>query len=357
MKIPKARKLPSGAWFIQLRLDGQSVPVTEDTEKECIRKAELIKAEWRNGKKIKEKTALTLSEAIDEYIAERDAVLSPLTVRGYDRIKKNRFPSIMGKQVDELAQMSDAEWQRIINTEAKTISPKTLKNSYNFIKSVIEHKTGVKLRSPNLPQLIDPNTAYLKPDEIRIFVSDCVGRPQSVPMLLALSSMRISEIDALDWKDIPPDPDFIRVQGAKVRDKDNNWVTKSTAKNQTSIRNVPILIPELKAEIERCRKPEGPVLTCSQNNLRLMIDRVCKRNNITRVTPHGLRHSFASLSYHLGMPEKICQEIGGWADSKTMHKIYTHIAQADIERYQSEIYKFYSKDENANENANEEAAT
>lgn len=58
---------------------------------------------------------------------------------------------------------------------------------------------------------------------------------------------------------------------------------------------------------------------------------------------HGLRHSFASLAYHLHMPERIAMEIGGWSDSGTMHKIYTHIAQSDIKRYQAAMGNFYGK--------------
>ena len=42
------------------------------------------------------------------------------------------------------------------------------------------------------------------------------------------------------------------------------------------------------------------------------------------------------------MPEKIAMEIGGWADATTMHKIYTHIARADIKRYQTAMTQFYS---------------
>ena len=45
MKIPKARKLPSGTWHIQLRLGGESITVNARTEKECVRQAQIIKAE------------------------------------------------------------------------------------------------------------------------------------------------------------------------------------------------------------------------------------------------------------------------------------------------------------------------
>ena len=35
MKVPKARQLDSGTWFIQLRLAGVSIPVTGETEAEA----------------------------------------------------------------------------------------------------------------------------------------------------------------------------------------------------------------------------------------------------------------------------------------------------------------------------------
>ena len=91
-----------------------------------------------------------------------------------------------------------------------------------------------------------------------------------------------------------------------------------------------------------CMDWGGPVLTIRQNNLREGINRVCERNGLPRVGIHGLRHSFASLAYHLQMPEKIAMEIGGWADMSTMHKIYTHIAQSDIERYKTKLADFYN---------------
>ncbi len=58
---------------------------------------------------------------------------------------------------------------------------------------------------------------------------------------------------------------------------------------------------------------------------------------------HGLRHSFASLAYHLNMPEKVAMQIGGWSDRETMSKIYTHLAQMDISKYETQMTDFYKK--------------
>lgn len=80
--------MKSGSWFIQLRLDGESIPVTARTEKGCTRQAQYLKAEYKAGKRRSpdpaETKLPTLGEAIDAYIAKRDAVLSPSTIRGYN---------------------------------------------------------------------------------------------------------------------------------------------------------------------------------------------------------------------------------------------------------------------------------
>ena len=69
--------------------------------------------------------------------------------------------------------------------------------------------------------------------------------------------------------------------------------------------------------------------------------------SLPMVGTHGLRHSFASLAYYLEVPEKVTMEIGGWADDQTMRRIYTHIAQADVKRYEQAFSGFF-----ANKNAN-----
>ena len=71
------------------------------------------------------------------------------------------------------------------------------------------------------------------------------------------------------------------------------------------------------------------------------INQVCRENGLPEVGVHGLRHSFASLAYHLKMPEKITMEIGGWANLGTMRNIYTHIAQRDREKYSSSFLDFF----------------
>lgn len=360
MKIPKARKLPSGSWFIQMRLGGESISVTDIDKKKCEREAMRLKAEYQAGKRTAKKDeekakdqVLTLDQAIKEYCESKSNVLSPATIRGYQNIRRNQLKSIMQSNVFELAKYSDEEWQNIINEEAGKYSPKTVKNSVSIVRTIIQRKTKTVVPVATLPAPIDANTAFLYAEEIPKFVSAVSKSDIAVPALLALSSMRLSEIQALAWEDIEEDPDFIRTKGAVVPNEKNKLVHKKQNKNISSSRDIPILIPELKDAIRRCRKPSGPVMNFSRSHFLKQVHCICQNNKLTDVTIHGLRHSFASLAYYLKVPEKIAMDIGGWSDSATMHKIYTHIAKKDINRYKTEIADFYSISKNANKNAND----
>lgn len=345
MKVPKARKLSSGKWFIQLRLGGESIPITARTEKECIRQAQYTKAEYLAGKReVKEEAPAypTLYEAIDEYIKARSNVLSPATIRGYRCIQKHRFVGIMQNRLDEIL-TSKGNLQSIVNAEAALCSTKTLRNSFSFLRSVILDKTGQQLPPVKLSVPVPRHTPFLQPEEIPRFIAAVMGTEYALASLLALSSMRLSEIWALCWEDIPLHPNFIHCTGAVVKDEHNRLTRKKEAKNETSARNVPILIPQLREVLEKERKPSGPVVPYGQTALRDNIHKICRRLEITDVSPHGLRHSFASLCYHLNVPKKIAMETGGWKDDGTMERIYTHVAQSDIKRYQTELAAFYEQ--------------
>lgn len=339
MYIPEPKETPSG-WRIQLRINGQSIPVLADTPKECKRQAALIKAQAQAAGNPVKKCDLTLSQAIDAYIAERSNTLSPSTVRGYRIIQRTRFQSTMPRV---LSRISPSEWRGIVNDELGIVSRKTVKNAWAFIKSVlsaqgIDVDNAVKVSQPRKKR--DAN--WLEPDEIKKFVAAAADDPLCVPMLLALMSMRISEIDALRWENINPHADFIHTTGARIRNENNEYVLKAEQKNLESDRNVPLLIPELRAAILRDWKPEGKVLSVCQTTLRCAVERTCARAGVKRVTVHQLRHSFASLSAHLRIPAEISMEIGGWNNDKIMKEIYTHIARSDIERYKNEMWNFYN---------------
>ena len=252
MKVPKPRKLPSGSWFIQLRLNGVSVPVTAATERECKRQAELIKAEHRAGKRevAKASTDPTLRQAIDIYIGKRKNTLSPSTIDGYRRIQRNRFQAYMDKPLSRLK-----DWQKICDEEAELCAPKTLRNAYRFIVSVLS-ENGVASKKVTLPVMIPHTREWLDPEQITVLVESSRGTSAEFPVLLALHSLRRSEMLALEWEDIDLRRNILRISGAVVQDESHAFVKKAANKNETSTRIIPIMIPALREMLEQVPQDE-----------------------------------------------------------------------------------------------------
>lgn len=345
MKVPNPRRLKCGTWFIQLRLGGESIPVSAATKKECIDRARLIKAEHKAGVRVAKKEKdrpkpPTLSEAIDNYIEKKDGILSPSTICGYRVIQRRRLKSVMEKPVSDV---SDGEWAKALNEEAKVFSAKTVKNTWGLIQVVLREEAGREPPKVKMPQVVPFDKKFLEPDQIPVFVKAAKGSKVEIPALLALSSLRKSEILALRWENVDLDRRIIKVRGAAVMDENSRLVQKKENKNATSNRNVPIMIDELYEALSAVEEKSGLLVTCHPNTIYRQVNQVCEKNGLPKVGVHGLRHSFASLAYHLGVPERITMEIGGWADNQTMHKIYIHIARQDVSRYADKFKDYFSK--------------
>lgn len=346
MKVPEPRKLKSGTWFIQLRLGGESIPVSALTRSDCIKQAQLIKAQHRaDAREVKYKTDKTVRDLMADYIDSIRKTASPSTVRGYVTIRDNRFASIADKPADKIK-----NWQRVIDTEADLASAKTLKNAWGFLRTAMRH-AGMTPPDVRLPQLVPPDKPWLEPDEVLRFVELVRGQSFEIPALLALHGLRRSEILALTYGKVDLAANTITVHGAAVMGEDNVLIHKPTNKNASSHRIVPIMIPALADAIRSAppHQPDDPIYTSNANTLCAQINRLCRNNGLPQVGVHGLRHSFASLAFHLGLTEQETMELGGWSDYNTMRKIYTHLAAADRLKSQNKMAAFFKA--NANQDA------
>ena len=363
MKVPEPRQLPSGSWFIQLRLGGESIPVTDRSRAACVSAARLIKAEYLAGREVQRKKLppapdMTLRELLDAYIQKYKPVLSPATVRGYCVIRDNRFADWMDVRLRDLP-----DWQKVINAESKKCKPKTVKNAWSLVRSaLIDAKAPVP--EVTLPKPASSPRPFLTSEEIRRFVAAIRGSEYEVPLLLGLHGLRRSEIAALTWDRVDLKKGVIRVEGAMVPDERSKYVYKETNKTDAGRRSVPVMIPELLSALKAVPKADrkGPVVTCHINTIYKAANRICEREGLPLVGAHGLRHSMASLGHFVGVPEAEMQVLGGWKSAQTMRKIYTHVEQAGLLRAQNAMAAFYASpaagavsdsDTNANKNAND----
>ena len=335
MKIPEPRKLKSGTYFIQLRLDGVSVPVTASSAKECKRQAELIKAEHRAGKRKILSSDATLGELIDRYIERYETVLSPSTIRGYSSVRKNRFPKYMDLRVRDIK-----DWQAMINDELKTKSEKTVVNGWGAVTAALGD-AKIPVPEVKLPVVPESDLAFLEPEEIPLFLDAARGDPCEIEMLLELHGLRESEaMHVVRNNQIDIKHNVINVRGAFVPNKENKFVEKKTNKTKDSTRPVTIMIPRL---AELVKEYEGkPLPAHSASAILSHVHKTCRKAGVTDCTNHDLRRTCASLGYSLNIQERVMMDMCGWDDPQTMHKIYVKLAARDKKKARNAMSDFYS---------------
>ena len=384
VRIPKPTQLKSGEWSGQMMINGRRERIRADSQADYYARAKAIKAGVIEGKKYHAPVKLT--DAIDRHIDGHD--LSPETVRGY-RIIQRRYQDLMQRDVWSLTaedvrdalkgekktyrvpkarQLPGGRWGAVVScgrdavrivgsTQAEYeekaqelkreklgagLSQKTLLNDKGLLGTVIHEVTGVRLEI-STPTVVRTEHLFLEPDQIVRFCRAIQGQDVEIPALLALSSLRRSELMHLDWGDVDLKKRLIRVAGADVYDEQNKRISKDENKNQSSRRVVPIMMDQLRDALQAEKDKTGRVVRCAPDTVRRRVNAICRAEGLPEIGTHGLRHSYASLAAHIQMPLQIAQEIGGWANDRIMKEIYTHVAQTDRDRYRNEMAAWYQQ--------------
>lgn len=340
MKVPKARKLQSGTWFIQLRLGGKSVPITAQTEKECKRQAELIKAEYRMGKfKVSSPNNMLLIDACNEYISKNMARWSPTTTQGYQRKINNHFPLLMKTKLGNINSdvLNDAvsyECART-NRNGRPYSAKTIRDAYCFVAEVLK-AYHVDFDTPRLPEIKRKPIQILTPEQVFAAVK---GTDIELPCLLAMwMTYSISEIRGFTKSKSIRNGQVSVIE--TVVDVHGKPVRKVGGKEQerTRTQNIPPYIQNL---IDAVDNDIICPLSAQATNKRLQ--RQLKKSNLPIISFHKLRHISASVGAALNIPEKYMQERGGWKSDHTMKTVYTHTFTAERIAADSRIDKHFEK--------------
>ena len=123
------------------------------------------------------------------------------------------------------------DWQAVCNAEALLCSPKTLRNAFRFVVSVLG-ENGINAPKVTLPPLNTNMRQWLEPEQIPKLIAAAVGTPSAFPVLLALHSLRRSELLAVTWDDIDLAAGTIRVSGAVVQNEDHHILKRISRKRK-----------------------------------------------------------------------------------------------------------------------------
>lgn len=344
-KVPEPRQLPSGKWNIQLRKEG--ISITEDSPEKCKDAARafrsgLLQIEKKQEEDQKHTETITIEKVIERYIKDNENLLSASTIRAYKSYQKHHFQALL-----KLDAHSDINYQRHIDAEYKAgNSAKTVINAWRLITAAM---AAANIEIPNAKNLHMPKREkkekqFLDYEQIVTFLDAVKGKECELAALLALHSLRLSEILALTKDKIDLDKGIIHVRGARILGENGLEETKLN-KTAASTRDVPIMIQRLKDLLQSCPS-KGYIVTIGRKRPYDQINSICRSAGLPEIGVHGLRHSFASLAYHLAWSEKTTMRIGGWSNNATVNAIYTHLAQQDIDDDVQAMINFYNGDYN-----------
>lgn len=323
--MANAKQLSSGTWRVQVYAGKdasgkrQYKSITADTE----RKANLAALEWQEHYKAVSTNSInmTVSEAIEAHISSKSNRLSPATIAGYHRIKKNRLAGLIDVKLKKLTQkMIETEF----NTECGKYSAKTVYNDFSLLSTVIKkYRPDFKFKV-DMP-IIYPVIKDIPTDgDLRKIYALAYGTEMELPILLASwLGMRISEIRGLKSHALTGGKVIIRE--AIVQGDDGAADKGPKSKDSARVLELPKYIQERAATLISDGREYVTALSGQAIYKRFV--RLCEKAGVGPYRFHDLRHMNATIMLEENVPDKYIAERGGWG-SDIYKKRYEHTTVA-----------------------------
>lgn len=316
MKIPKAKKLKSGNWHVQLRINGQSISITKPTEKQAVAEAAAIKAGMMQV--AAQPQRITLADAYKRYIDAREGVLSPSTVAGYKRLSRNTFQPIMNHQ---LCSLTNELIQRQISAMAKAgKSPKYIANASGLLSSVLRMYAPDFKYDVFLPHKEGKTDQLPTDQQIGDILRAVSGTDIELPVLMAVwMGMRMSEIRGAKYKDIKDGK--LHIVRAIVDDENGKPVEKAT---KTAAGRRAVDLPPQIARLIPEGNPDDHIVPRSGQAIYKRFSRILEAAGLPHIRFHDLRHVNAAVMLRLGVDSKYAQARNGWASDRMYKQVYAY---------------------------------
>jgi integrase/recombinase XerD len=171
----------------------------------------------------------------------------------------------------------------------------------------------------------------LSTDEVRrLLCAFSNPRHRLMALLLYSAGLRVGELVRLRPGDLDPDRRLIRVRHGKGRKDRYTLYSDAAADAVSSYRS--LFAP--REWLFPGARPDRPI---SARSVQKVISAAARRAGIEkRLTPHTLRHSFATHLLEQGVDLRHIQELLGHASPSTT-QIYTHVSQRDLAHIRSPL--------------------
>lgn len=250
-----------------------------------------------------------------------DALMTELQLRGYASGTKKKYVEInrdflqfIGKNVSLIGK-DDVKKYLAYLIGSKNVAPRSINlvrsALYFYYNEVLEKSiSGIKI-----PKIGNSLPEVLTKDEVKLLFS-CASTKKGlfIMKLLYGSGLRVSELVSLKSKDVDLDSGSAWVRSGKGGKDRLIILPKTLLKSFRKFLKNEFVLSGLKG---------GPL---SVRSVQETVKRAAKKAKIRKhVTPHTLRHSFATHLLEAGNDLRVIQELLGHSNLQTT-QIYTHIS-------------------------------
>jgi len=241
-----------------------------------------------------------------------------------------------------------------LHEDTNGLSEKTILHHHRLISAILEKAKRERLIPYNVarehataPKVQHKEAVYLDDKQARDFLSLLLNeddiRAKTALILLLFTGVRRGELCGLSWPDINSEKLIINIVRASQY-QSHRGIVEVPTKNTSSIRavKVPAFVFELLGQyrtwwnekrllfgkdwqgkeqrlfIQEEGKPINP------DTINFWMNKFISKHHIEHITPHGLRHTFATLQISAGVDIRTLQARTGHAQASTLVNIYSH---------------------------------
>jgi integrase len=317
--------------------------------KEAVLRENELKISLKNNTYINN-TKKTMQDLLNEWLENYMAVWEPKTYSSNKLLIKNINKCIGHIYLKDLNVKILEGFYKELRTNTK-FSDNTIQHYYTAISTALNKAViwGYILTNPNRriekPKFKKKEIECYTPEQVKLLLealkNECI-KYQSIVLLALDSGCRRGEITGLTWEDINFDECNITINKTTQYVKDIGVIEKGT-KSETSNRKI-YITPTTINVLRKYRKEQ------LENRLRLgskwehskrvftteygadmhpdtpskILRYIIKRNNLPKISFHGIRHTCISLQIASGIQAQIISKRAGHSNITVTHNTYSH---------------------------------
>ncbi|WP_051585997.1 tyrosine-type recombinase/integrase [Caldanaerobius polysaccharolyticus] len=335
-----------GRWVAQITVNGKRYTFSGKDREEVLQRLQEAQADRLHGEFVP-RNKLTLAEWLETWLnIYKKPSISESTYRCYSNTIRNHIVPHIGNI--KLQQLTPLHLQELYADLHKRGLLRTATLAHLVLYMSLEQAAIERKIPKNVAKLVEapkwkaPKAKALEVEDLQRFLQAASNYSLYPAIVLeATTGMRRGEVLGLRWEDINFDKGVIYIRQALV--EIGGKIRIHPTKTESGARAMPVPQPVLELLREHRRHQEEAatvlgwdkvpelVFTTSKGtpihprNYNRTFQTICKKTGLEGVSPHILRHTFATRLLEADIQPRIAQEFLGHADATTTEVIYHHV--------------------------------